>query len=136
MTAWLHGWCQQKDFDFSIEGHGLLQSSSMHKKSTLDKNEIAKLTTEKEGFKQVASNKSSQMDKKLLATGSKNQKSEGKLKQSHKENIRKYETTETPWVFDRAVASICQIYKKPLRLPQLSSKESSLGQKKPNEFVN
>lgn len=43
----------------------------MHKKSTLDKNDIAKLTTGKEGFKQVASNKSSQMDKKLLATGSK-----------------------------------------------------------------
>lgn len=37
------------------------------------------------------------MDKKLLATGSK--RSEGEQQQSHKENITKQETTETPWMF-------------------------------------
>jgi len=35
---------------------------------------MGKLTTKKEGFEAIASNKSSQMDMKLLATGSGNQR--------------------------------------------------------------
>lgn len=41
------------------------------------------------------------MDKKLLATASKKENSNKAIRKT------KQETTETPWMFDRAVVSIC-----------------------------